>query len=245
MGLFDRLEIVGHRGAMAYAPENTLSSFRKALELGATMVEFDLRLSADRRIVVMHDDDVQRTTNGQGKLGQLTYSEIQALDAGGWFSPEFAGEKVPSLTDVLTCIKGKAGAMIEIKDEPGWSVDENLMMIIDQIKQLDMLDQVEVISFNHAIVARIKMLEPSLQTGILYVHAPPRPWKIAREIGAEVVHPCPPRGVPLTDEEIQSAQAHGMKVVATTNDRDEMKRFVAAGVDAICSDYPDWIKQAL
>ena len=111
-------KVIGHRGACAYAPENTLASIRKAAAQGARWVEFDVRLTRERDLVLMHDDDVKRTTNGRGRVLELAAGELAALDAGAWFGGAFAGERVPTLAETIALLAELGlGANIEIKTE--------------------------------------------------------------------------------------------------------------------------------
>jgi glycerophosphoryl diester phosphodiesterase len=112
----DLPKIIGHRGACAYAPENTLASIRKAAALGARWVEFDVRLTADGELVLMHDEKLQRTTNGRGRVLEFTIAALEQLDAGSWFGGAFAGERVPSLKAAIALLAELGlGANIEIK----------------------------------------------------------------------------------------------------------------------------------
>jgi len=106
---------VGHRGAMASAPQNTLAAFRKAIEFGADGVELDVHLSKDGAVVVMHDFFVDRATDGTGRVAQKTLAELKALDAGIKFSPQFAGERVPTLSEVFDVLEGKLLVNVELK----------------------------------------------------------------------------------------------------------------------------------
>ncbi|HEY7609386.1 MAG TPA: glycerophosphodiester phosphodiesterase [Alphaproteobacteria bacterium] len=120
MTRLDLPKIIGHRGACAYAPENTLASIRKAAALGARWVEFDVRLTRERDLVLMHDDDVKRTTNGRGRVLDLALAELRALDAGAWFGGAFAGERIPSLVETIALLQELGlGANMEIKSEKG------------------------------------------------------------------------------------------------------------------------------
>lgn len=107
--------IVGHRGAAGHAPENTMASFRKAIELGADWIELDVHRSKDGQLIVMHDPTVDRTTNGSGHIQQMTFDELRVLDAGSWFGGQFQGEKVPSLAETIVGINGEVKLLIEIK----------------------------------------------------------------------------------------------------------------------------------
>ncbi len=106
---------VGHRGTVRFAPENTLAAFRKAIELGLDLIEMDVRETKDGHLVIMHDATVDRTTNGKGQVAELTLAEIKRLDAGSWFSPQFAGERVPTLDEALAALAGRALPDIDFK----------------------------------------------------------------------------------------------------------------------------------
>ncbi|WP_425390996.1 glycerophosphodiester phosphodiesterase [Ekhidna sp.] len=112
---FESVKVIGHRGAAGLAPENTITSIRKAIDLKVDVIEIDIHLTKDDRIVVMHDYEVSRTTNGEGDIEDLTLGEIKNLDAGSWFSDEYSGEKVPTLEEVIDLINGKCELLIEIK----------------------------------------------------------------------------------------------------------------------------------
>lgn len=109
--------LCAHRGAMETHPENTLAAFRAAVEAGAHMIEFDVQLTKDNKMVVMHDGTVDRTTNGSGKASELTFAEIRKLDAGSWKSPEFAGEKIPTLDETLSVMPYNIWLNVHIKGE--------------------------------------------------------------------------------------------------------------------------------
>ena len=239
--MFERFEIVGHRGAAAYAPENTMSSFKKAVELGATSVEFDLRLTADGRVVVIHDEHVDRTTNGRGKVSDLTHAQLCLLDAGGWYSPEYKRTRIPLFSDELKYLNGKVGAMIEIKDEVGWEDEKNIFSVLSIIEKYGSLKQVEIISFNHSIVRQFKIMESNLKTGILYRHNSIDWLRAAQIARADVIHPILPRNTQLDEALIAKAHNHNLVVLATSNSKSEIKRLVQIGADGICSDHPDWV----
>lgn len=122
---------VGHRGTRKFAPENTLAAHEAALSLGARAIEMDVRMTADGEFVLMHDPFVNRTTNGRGLVSRMTLAEIRALDAGSWFAPEFAGERVPTLREALRNIKGRAAVDIDFKAGPQNSA-ELIARILDE-----------------------------------------------------------------------------------------------------------------
>lgn len=122
---------VGHRGTMKFAPENTLAAFDKAIDMGARAVEMDVRMTADGHFVIMHDARVDRTTNGSGFVSKMTLAEIKRLDAGSWFGPAFAGEKVPTLREALRHLKGRAAVDIDFKAGPDDSA-QRIAQILDE-----------------------------------------------------------------------------------------------------------------
>ncbi len=109
------IDVIAHRGASAYTPENTLTAFEKAFEMQADWYELDCMLSADEEVFILHDDDLDRTTNGAGDATEKTLEELRKLDAGAWFAPEFSGEKLPTLDECLNMAKGRIGVYIEVK----------------------------------------------------------------------------------------------------------------------------------
>ena len=112
--------VVAHRGASGHAPENTLAAFRRAVELGARFIETDLQLSRDARFVAIHDDTLDRTTTGRGAVKDFTLPELRELDAGSWFAPKFAGERIPTLKEVLEFArKADVALFLEVKAEIG------------------------------------------------------------------------------------------------------------------------------
>ncbi len=111
----NNFKIIGHRGAAGTAPENTIASFKKAMEMGVDMIELDIHLSKDDSLIVMHDNDVKRTTNGAGQIAELTYDQIKQLDAGSSFDSSYKNEKVPTLDEVLSVVNGNTKVLIELK----------------------------------------------------------------------------------------------------------------------------------
>jgi glycerophosphoryl diester phosphodiesterase len=126
------ITVISHRGATPFAPENTVSAFRKAVEIGADLVEMDVRETRDGHMVIMHDETVNRTTNGQGRVTDLTLAEIRKLDAGSWFDKKFAGERVPTLEEALDSLGGQALPDIDFKA----GTPEKLVSVLDKFRLL-------------------------------------------------------------------------------------------------------------
>jgi glycerophosphoryl diester phosphodiesterase len=157
--------LVGHRGACAVAPENTLCSFAQAWADGADMVEMDLRLSADEHVVVFHDERVDRTTDGTGEVGALTLAELRRLDAGAWFDARFAGERIPTLAEVFDWARGKIALLLELK-YPHYTFEPRLAQrVADLVSQHRMEEQIAFISYNVRGLQQIAALLPHVRTG--------------------------------------------------------------------------------
>ena len=166
--------VIAHRGASGTAPENTMAAFRQAVEMGADMIELDVQRTKDGQVVVIHDATLERTTNGSGAVRELTYAEIEQLDAGSWFGEgqEFAGERVPLLKEVLEFTKGKCALNIEIKNIP--YADPGIeQAVVDLLHETGFLEQVIISSFDHSCLHRIARLEPNVPTACLFSHYPP------------------------------------------------------------------------
>ncbi|MFE8695823.1 glycerophosphodiester phosphodiesterase [Cytobacillus sp. FJAT-53684] len=160
---------IAHRGASLYAPENTIASFQKAIDLGFDYIELDVRVSKDGHLVVIHDADVRRTTNGEGYIGDLTIQEIKMLDAGSWFSPEFSNEKVPLLEEILLQFGGKIGLLIEMKSpENQPEMTELLSSILKSYIEIGLKpSSLKVQSFNTNEMEKFHTITPNISTGLL------------------------------------------------------------------------------
>jgi glycerophosphoryl diester phosphodiesterase len=226
---------IAHRGASGHAPENTLAAFRRAVSMGATFIETDLQLSRDARFVAIHDDTVNRTTNGQGKVHDLTLADLRKLDAGSWFGSEYAGERIPTLEELLDFSKKHDVVFyLELKPSGSWGGEHAL---IGALRESGEIPRTVVISFDANIVQRLREIEPTLMTGLLYDGQVPNPVEKAVEIGARQVAV---RGDLVTPALLVEARRKDLQVVCwTVNHPAHMRMLIEAGVDGIMSDYPD------
>jgi glycerophosphoryl diester phosphodiesterase len=233
--------IIAHRGASGNAPENTLAAFRKAVALGATFIETDLQLSRDARFVAIHDGTVNRTTNGQGAVHDMTLADLRKLDAGSWFGSEFAGERIPTLEEILEFSrKNDVVFYLEIKPGAAWGGEHAL---IGALRESGEIPRAVVISFDAAIVLNLRKIEPTLMTGLLYDGQIENPLEKAVEIGARQLAI---RGDLVTPALIAQAKKKDLQVVCwTVNHPAHMRMLAAAGVDGIMSDYPDRLVAAV
>lgn len=234
--------VIGHRGAGGHAPENTLAAFRLGLALGADGVECDVHMSRDGELMVIHDGTVDRTTDGKGRVGDLSLSELKALDAGSWYGEAFRGERLPTLDEVFALVKGMEATgrqpwlFIELKHGsdlyPG--IEEKLGQAI---AASGLFERVGVISFDHRAIATLSALAPTLRTGVLYDARPVDAAALALAAGAEWIGPA----VKWVDAaEVAQAREAGLEIfVWTANQEEAMRRVLELGVTAVGSDYPD------
>ena len=210
------MEIVAHRGASYFEPENTLRAYKRAVEMGADFVEVDIRLTKDKELIIMHDADVKRTTNGKGLIKDLTLKEIKELDASHV-------EKVPTLKEVLEFTKNKVGLVVEIK-EPG---TENLIMA--EIEKIN-LKNVILTSFYHKAVKNISKSN-LIDKGIIFVGEPVNIGQLARDAGANVIFPSYRY---MTEKLVKDAKKEGLTVYPWAIDDPQIfKKFAKMGVDGI------------
>ena len=214
---------IGHRGARAYEPENTLRSFRKALEIGVDAIEFDVRKTRDDHIVVIHDADVKRTTNGKGLVADLKLEEIKKLSTK-------KGEKIPTLEEALEFIDGKVKILIELKEQ---GYEENVLSTVHS-KKLE--KNVIISSFLEPALKKTRELNKTIETGLIYAKHP-NPIKAALELKANYL-------ISLYrfthTANVEKAHENGLKVIVwTINTLEEAAEYVKKGVDGIATDKPD------
>lgn len=234
-----KILVIGHRGALGYAPENTMPSFQKGAELGADLVECDIHVSRDGHLIVMHDGDVARTTNGRGHIKDLTLGEIKKLDAGARFHSRFSGVPVPTLDELLAWAKDRIPLIIEIKGDP-LPHPEIGAKLVQALTRYGMLDDVCVISFHHPVLRALKGLSPNLATGILYSGGLIDPVGAARAANADSVRPS---WSFWTKAVVDAVHAAGLQAHAwNADDEDRMEYLAAMGIDSIGADYPDRLR---
>jgi glycerophosphoryl diester phosphodiesterase len=229
------LLVIAHRGASGYTPENTLAAFRRAVAMGVTFIETDLQLSRDARFVAVHDPTVNRTTNGQGKVHDLTLADLRKLDAGSWFGSEFAGERIPTLEEILEFAKKHDVVFyLELKPAGSWGGEHAL---ISALRESGEIARTVVISFDPGILVSVRNIEPTLMTGLLFDGQISDPLAKTIEIGARQIAV---RGDLVTPRLLKEARSRDLQVVCwTVNHPGHMRLLAEAGVDGIMSDYPD------
>lgn len=240
--------VIGHRGAAAVAPENTLSAFRVAQALGVAF-ELDVTMSADGRVVVIHDDDLDRTTSGGGFVDEKPWAEMSELDAGAWFGEAFAGEPLPTLDMVFEQIGRDVLIDVEIKSPRDTSRTEELAgLVVDCIEKHGRQDRVFVTSFNPMVLAAVRERAPAIPRGQLvgtFEHSDlgalsklvlKNLW-LNKRADVDIIVA---QAAFLTPERTGRYLGLGYRVMAwTVNDADEMRRLLGLGVSGIITDDPE------
>jgi glycerophosphoryl diester phosphodiesterase len=229
--------MISHRGMAGSAPENTLTAIDEAIRRGAEFVEIDIRRSADGAIVLMHDQTVDRTTNGQGRIGELTWDEISTLDAGSHFSPAFAGELVPTLDAVLTLVQTSSITLVlEVKQPdryPGIA-----LQVAEKLQKLDLDTRVVVVSFDHDWLDEFRSLMPDVPVGYLQVGA-----CIRRQMPEDSLVDVHWTSVLVDPTLIWRTHRRGHRIWTwTVNDVRLARLLTWLGVDGITTDHPDMVQ---
>jgi glycerophosphoryl diester phosphodiesterase len=206
--------VIAHRGDSAHRPENTLSSFASALEVGAEVVELDVHLTSDGHVVVIHDAVIDRTTDGRGAVRDLTLQQVRAVSAGypERFGSEFRGERVPTLSEALNFLRDRSKAMIEIKSDAVTDDAEGGIeaRTIEEIRRAGMEKETVLISFDRRALLRCRTAAPEIMRGHLFGRAQPgEVLEGARAVACELV--MPEKGM-LSDELRERAREAGLKV---------------------------------
>lgn len=237
--------MIGHRGAAAEAPENTLASIRQAAASGARWVEFDVKLTADGVPILMHDARLERTTTGRGPVAATPFDAIQALDAGGWFGQRFAGERVPTLHDALRlCLALGLGMNVELKPCPGRAVaTTEATLACLRPYETALAGRVLISCFKPECLLVAREQCPALPLGHLF-GAAPRAWRavLARH-GCTTLNADHRRTGP---RRLRAFRAAGATVITyTVNDPDRARKLLGAGAAAVITDRVSLISRAL
>ncbi len=234
--------IIAHRGASLLAPENTMSAFRKAIQIGADGIELDVRLTIDGIPIVLHDSQVDKTTNGHGAVDDLTLREVQELDAGSWFSDSFDKETIPTLEEVLDELGGKTIINIELKTlrTRDCHLAESVCALV---KKMELEESVWFSSFRPSLLRQTRKNLPKVPNGYLYSTRSPAQSLMQITTPIEAVHPYY-----RTVDKKYVARLHNMEkrvAVWTVDDSDAAQRCFDANVDVIISNDPNKMIQTL
>ncbi len=218
------MNLIAHRGARFDEPENTLRAVKRAFECGADAVEIDVRLSSDHEIVVIHDETLERTTNGSGKVGEKTLKQLQSFDAG-------KGETIPTLSEVLSLVK-QLGIELVIELKATGMED----IVVREIVEAEMARNVVISSFFHSSLLKLKELAPNQKTGVIISSLPVFPVTLARDAKADIIFQRYPR---LNKEYVEEASRNKIDIYTwTINTVDDLEKSRELGVKGIVTDNP-------
>ncbi|HEV2615651.1 MAG TPA: glycerophosphodiester phosphodiesterase family protein [Candidatus Acidoferrales bacterium] len=228
--------VIAHRGASGHAPENTMASFRRAVELGATFIETDLRLSRDARFVAIHDSTLDRTTNGRGLVHDFTLEQLRELDAGSWFGAKFAGERVPTIEEIFAFARESDVVFyLEIKHEGTWGIHHAMASALRAAEGA--AARCVVISFDARTLEHLRRLDATLMMGLLFESPTADALAKAQKIGARQILP---RADLVTCEMVTQAHRADMQLATwTVNEQEQMRSLISMGVNGIMTNYPD------
>lgn len=225
--------VIAHRGASSYAPENTLAAFELAWQMGARHFELDVHATSDGQVVVIHDDTVDRTTDGFGPVATQTLAALRALDAGSWFGPAFAGERMPTFAEVLARYAGRVHLHTEIKGQTPGLAEQT----VDLIRAHGMTDRVTITSFQTSPLAAVHAYAPELPTGWLVKQVTPEILTQAHALGLRQL--CP-HADSVTPELVRTLHGEGFQVRAWgVGTAALMRQVVLAGADGMTVNFPD------
>ena len=231
------MQVIGHRGAAALAPENTWASFDLAVSLGVDAIETDVRATSDGELILLHDERLARTTNGQGFARETPWSVIKTLDAGEWFSAEFRGARVPLFGETLVHYGKQIPLVIEVKQ-----LDLEVR-VLELVREYGLLQSVAFTSFYFPVVQNLKLLAPEVKVGFLAsdVHE----HTVERVITAGLDQFCPPAKA-ISPNQVRIWQDLGLDIRAWgVSDPELMRTAIAAGVDGMTVDFPHLLLEAL
>jgi glycerophosphoryl diester phosphodiesterase len=231
------VQVIGHRGAAALAPENTWAGFDLALELGVDAIETDVRATSDGVLVLLHDAQLDRTTNGTGAICETPWSAVRMLDAGEWFDERYVGARVPRLGETLRRYGVRTRWAIEIKQ---LGIEER---VLDVVRELDLLDRVTFTSFDWGAVVGIRAACSEASVG--YLAQDTDPDTVARVVHAGLDQFCPPSNA-VSRDQVTAWKARGLEVRAWgVRDEALMMGAIEAGVDGMTVDFPHLLLEAL
>ena len=229
----------GHRGYSGMYPENTLLAFEKAIEMGVAGIELDVQFSKDGKMVVIHDETLDRTTNGSGYVRDHTLEELKALDASSVFKGKYGTVQIPTLDEVMALVKNyDIVTNIELKtgkfEYPG--IEE---AVRDCVRKYGLSDKVIISSFNHFSVMRMRKAAPELKCGFLFESWVIDAGKYCHDHGVQCFHPSFPNLIPSVVEEVKQ---YGLETnTYTVNTLEDYQRLSDLGVDVAIGNYPDRI----
>lgn len=233
--------VIAHRGACAYAPESTKAAIRQALAMKVDMIELDVQPTKDQRLVVFHDERLDRTTDGRGHLAQWRYRDLARLDCGSWFAPRFSGERILLVSQALRLIPPPCLVNLELKRPARPTMV--IRRLVRCLRWTRTAHRVVVSSFDPSLLERLKAGQPHIARALLCRWDSSRALRNAIELGCAAFHPHKSL---VSSALTAKAHAAGLRVHVWTVDRvEEARRFLRMGVDGLVTNVPDRIRSVV
>ena len=242
-----KINVISHRGANVYAPQNTLPAFKKAVEIGADGFETDVHITRDGVPVLCHNYTIEETSNGHGKISNMTLSELKQKDFGFAFSPKYKDTRIPTVEEFLSFVETTGISILNIELKSPKESETNIVSdTIDLVKAHGLFEKLIISSFNPALLLKAKEIDERTKTGLLY--SPEKVWTyknrlvtkptvFAKEIGADALHPMYNY---LNEKYVYTAHENGLQVnVWTVNSVRMIETMIGYGVDGIITNFPD------
>ncbi len=238
-----KTKIWAHRGASAYAPENTIAAFKLALDMGADGVELDVHMSADNKLMVCHDETVNRTSNGTGRIVDMTCQELKKLDFSNGMA-EYANSRIPTLKEVYGLLRPTDLTVnVEIKSDVVvyYGIWDELYALE---REMGMQGRILYSSFNHFVLMKLREVDPTAKIGLLYSEGMVDPWVYANHLHADAIHPH--YLAALAPGVIAGCKNNGVAVHPwTCNEEKVICELAGAGVEALITNVPDVARRAI
>jgi glycerophosphoryl diester phosphodiesterase len=236
--------IIGHRGACGCAPENTIASMKLAIEQQCDGIECDVQITKDEELIICHDFTVDRTTNGKGAIKDLTLQEIRELDAGSWYSDQFAGEKIPTLQEVLELLPKDLFLNLELKSQSMITgrLEEK---VVELLEKNGRIENTVISSFDHQCINTVQQINSKIKTAILTSSYLLNPWDYIKHNDL-FLYSFHPNKDYVSVEMIEELHNRGYKIYSyTVNEVEQAKEFKKIGVDGIFTNYPGRTREQL
>ena len=234
-----KITVTAHRGASGLAPENTLSSVKKAMELGSDFSEIDVQETADGKIILLHDGTLDRTSNALGNIWEINFAELEDVDFGTWYSADFAKEPVVTLEETIDTVNRKMKLNIELK--MNGHQKKLTELAVDVVTKKNFIDQCIMTSFDREAVRKVKQINPKIKTGYIFSKFSEDENIYNGEFDLFSINKKL-----VTQELVEKAHQNGKKVhVWTVNKEEEMRKLIGYGVDSIITNYPNILIEIL
>jgi glycerophosphoryl diester phosphodiesterase len=233
----DKIQIIAHRGASGLAPENTIAAFNLAVEMGCPMIELDVQMTRDQKLVVIHDSTVNRTTNGRGAVSGFRLEELRRLDAGSWFGVQFRGERIPTLPEVIQKVGDRCRLNIEVKKDTVHGRRPVEEVLIEILAGTPARNSSLISSFDYDWLTSVHQWEPRLKLAYLFAYLP---WNLRKRMASGILAAIHPHHLVASRRLIQSAHDCGLQVNVWTVDKPgQMLNLACLGVDGMITNNPE------